>query len=59
MTPWSPGYGGNRYFLDFGSHANFIPEGNGKYFWHAGMYAAMSNLINIIGKNNFIFSTGN
>lgn len=30
-----------------------------RYFWHAGLYQAMSNIEQIIGPMNFLYATGN
>ena len=50
--------GGNRYWLSFGHHADLIPQGKDAFYWHAGAYNVMNNLMDVIGKYNFIFSTG-
>lgn len=59
IAPWSTrSKGGNRKFLDFGHNSNLMPTGEDAHYWHAGVYNVMSNLINAVGVNNFIFATG-
>lgn len=59
VAPWSTrSKGGNRKFLDFGHNASLMPTGEDAHYWHAGVYNVMSNLINAVGSNNFIFATG-
>lgn len=49
----------NQSFLTFGSHANLRPSGIDRHYWHAGVASIMSNLLEVVGPTNFIFSTGN
>lgn len=57
IAPWE-NVPGNTSWLSFGNHANLLPQGEDAYYWHAGVTNIMSDLINVIGKNNFMFSTG-
>lgn len=61
VTPWAKGIdkaGKNTTFLSFGHRANLMPKGEDANYWHAGVYSVMSNLMEAVGPNNFLFSTG-
>lgn len=57
IAPWE-NVPGNTSWLSFGNHADLLPQGDDAYYWHAGVTNVMSNLINVVGENNFMFSTG-
>ena len=45
--------------LSIGEKVNLLPKNEEDlYYWHAGLYNVMNNLIEAIGDKNFIFSTG-
>lgn len=43
----------------FGNHAELLPIGQEIHMWHAGVRNLMDNLIEVIGSENFLYSTGN
>ena len=46
--------------LNLGEKASLLPKNEEDlYYWHAGLYNVMNNLIEAIGDKNFIFGTGN
>lgn len=59
IAPWENAkYNANMKWLSVGSHAELMPQGHSAYYWHAGVNNVMKNLVNVIGAENFIFSTG-
>lgn len=58
VEPWNRKSGEKHPWMSFGSHANLMPVGEAAFYWHAGVYNVMSNLQDVIGSNNFIYSTG-
>lgn len=48
-----------KIYLPLGVKANLMPQGQDAHYWHAGVYNVMSNILDVIGYNNFIFATGN
>lgn len=61
ITPFTKG---SRNFstntkMEIGGAAGLLPNEFAQHFWHAGVAACMSNLINLVGGGNFIYITGN
>lgn len=52
----------NTYKLEIGDRAQILRNGvltdEDMYYWHAGLFQAMNNLIDVLGKNTVLFSTG-
>lgn len=46
------------YQMHFGSYADGMPQGEEKYFWHAGVRNAMNSIMDILGTGNVIYTLG-
>jgi hypothetical protein len=60
IAPWENNeIQGNRKYLSFGHSEQLLPKSEeDRHYWHAGVYNVMDNLMEAIGINNFIYSTG-
>lgn len=57
--PWSQNTNGIKSgWMSIGSRLAYKPQGDDAHYWHAGVYNVMSNLTDVLGQRNAIFSTG-
>ena len=60
VAPWDTKVGRtpNLYNLEIAHRADLKPTGEDAYYWHAGVYNAMSNMASVIGLQQTLFFTG-
>ena len=59
IEPWIEDPNNLYIGYSFGNHAELLPTGQELHMWHAGVRNLMNNLIEVIGSENFLYSTGN
>jgi hypothetical protein len=48
----------HKYNLEVANRSDLQPTGDEAYYWHAGVFNAMSNLMSVIGLQQTLYSTG-